>query len=176
MISYPPAAQSWPKTSLFHNPFAASTPHAITQQNTTIKNSFYHTQTHWRARKIQNQTKFLQINAPNTPGNRAESHNRNRHKSPKSQQTVKNTQNALLYPNQQPLKRRKPAEIRHFLTQKPITTTDKQQFPPIHTDTSYTPDTHNALDTPEFQKTSEFTPLENYRIVLAHPNTWFIIL
>ena len=116
-----------------------------------------HTKTLTRT-QIQKQTKFLQINAPNAPENHAKSHNRNCHKTQKSQQTVKNAQHVLLYPNQQPLKRRKPAKIRHFFNIKPITTTDKQQLPPMHTDTSYSPDTHNALDTPEFQKTSEFTP------------------
>ena len=70
----------------FYNQFA--TPHS-THIKHNDKNSFcQHANTLTRT-QIQKQTKFLQINAPNAPGNHAKSHNRNCHKTQKSQQTVK---------------------------------------------------------------------------------------
>ena len=96
-------------------------------------------------------------------------------KPPKSQQSVKNTQNALLYPNQQPLKCQKTAEIRHFLTQNPSQPQINSNFHPC------TP-THHIARTPttpwtprNFKKRPNLPPLD-YRVAIAHPNAWFIIL
>ena len=91
-----------------------------------------HTKTLTRT-QIQKQTKFLQINAPNTPRNRTESHNHNCHKNPKiATNRKKHTKRPALPQSQQPLKRRKPAEIRHFYPSQPQINSKTRTYTPTH--------------------------------------------